>query len=104
MRRKKYKYDFAGKQESERGRVSILYALVSFVLMAVSFGSVYLNISVVVTGLFGFAATILSVVGFFMALKSFKEKESAHNFSAAGTILNGLLAVIWIGLFLAGIK
>ncbi len=104
MRRKKYKYDFALKKESQEGKASLVYWAFSFLLFMASFGSVYFGISEALTGVVGLTATLLALVGFIMGLKSLCDKETSHSFGILGTVANGLLAVAWIGLYLAGIN
>ena len=104
MRRKKYKYDFAAKKESGDGKSSLIYAGLSFAFVLVSFCSVYFGISETAAGAVGFAATLLSLAGFLIGLNSLRDRETGHSFGVFGTVANGLLAVIWIGLYLAGIN
>ena len=40
----------------------------------------------------------------FIGLKSLRDQETSHSFGIFGTVANGLLAVLWIGLYLAGIN
>ena len=103
MRKKRYKYDFAAKKEAGDGKASVVYAVISFAFVLVSFCSVYFGISEAVAGAV-LAATLLSLVGFFIGLKSLRDQETSHSFGIFGTVANGLLAVLWIGLYLAGIN
>ena len=104
MRRKKYKYDFAVKKESGDGKASLVYAGLSFAFVLISFCSVYFGISETAAGAVGLTATLLSLAGFLIGLKSLRDRDAAHSFGIFGTVANGLLAVIWIGLYLAGIN
>lgn len=104
MRRKKYKYNFAVKKESGDGKASLVYAGLSFVFVLVSFGSVFFGISEVMAGIVGLAATLLAVAGFIVGLFSLRDRDRSHSFGIVGTVANGLLAVFWIGLYLAGIN
>lgn len=51
------------------------------------------------TGLF---AMLLSAYGFTLGLSSFSEENRKHRTSMVGSILNGVILVIWLGLFLSG--
>lgn len=104
MRRKKYKYDFAVKREPEDGKASVVYAGLSFAFVLVSFCSVYFGISETVAGAVGFTATLLALAGFVVGLLSLRDRDAHHSFGIIGTVANGLLAVVWIGLYLAGIN
>lgn len=48
------------------------------------------------TGLF---AMLLSAYGFALGLSSFSEENRKHRTSMIGSILNGVILVIWLGLF-----
>ena len=52
------------------------------------------------TGLF---AMLLSAYGFALGLSSFSEENRKHRTSMIGSILNGVILVIWLGLFLSGV-
>ena len=52
------------------------------------------------TGLF---AMLLSAYGFTLGLSSFSEENRKHRTSMVGSILNGVILVIWLGLFLSGV-
>lgn len=104
MRKKRYKYNFAGKKEAQGGKISLIYAGLSFVCIVASFLSVYMGFSETTAGVVGLAATLLAVVGFFTGLSSLHESLYGPGKGALGAVLNGLLAVIWIGLYLAGIN
>lgn len=104
MRRKRYKYNFETGKEPWDGKASVWYAGLSFAFALISFCSVYFGISEKTAGAVGLAATLLSLTGFFIGLKSLRDRESSHIFGIFGTVANGLLAVLWIGLYLAGIN
>lgn len=104
MRRKRYKYDFAARKESGDAKASVVYASLSAVLMLLSFCSVYFGISEKTSGIVGLSATLLSLAGFLIGLNSLRDRDRSHGFGIFGTVTNGLLAVLWIGLYLAGIN
>ena len=99
MRKKKYKYNFSGKEGYTGGRISLIYAGISFVCILIAFLSVFLGISETAAG-----ALLLALVGFFTGLSGLHEGFYSSRYAALGAVLNGLLAVIWIGLYLAGIN
>ena len=104
MRRKRYKYDFAVEKESGDAKASMVYAGLSFAFMLISFCSVYFGISEKTAGVVGLTATLLSLAGFLVGLNSLRDRDTSHGFGIFGTVANGLLAVLWIGLYLAGIN
>ena len=48
-------------------------------------------------------AMLLSAYGFALGLSSFSEENRKHRTSMIGSILNGVILVIWLGLFLSGV-
>lgn len=100
MRKKRYKYNFSGEKDAKGGKISLVYAGISLACILVSFLSVYFGISEVTAGALGLMATLLALVGFFTGLSSLHDTR----YGALGAVLNGLLAVVWIGLYLAGIN
>lgn len=104
MRKKKYKYNFSVEEGFTRGRISLIYAGISFVCILIAFLSVFLGISETAAGALGLAATLLALVGFFTGLSGLHEGFYSSRYAALGAVFNGLLAVIWIGLYLAGIN
>ncbi len=104
MRKKRYKYNFSGEKEARGDRISLIYAGISLTCILFSFLSVYFGISEVTAGVLGLAATLLALVGFFTGLSSLHESLYSTRYGALGAVLNGLLAVAWIGLYLAGIN
>ena len=104
MRKKRYKYNFSGEKDAKGGQISLVYAGISLACILVSFLSVYFGISEVTAGALGLMATLLALVGFFTGLSSLHEGLYGTRYGALGAVLNGLLAVVWIGLYLAGIN
>ena len=105
MAKKRYKYDFAKKKHSEKGVTSSVFAgiyLGIFCIAAICSlafhgkGGLYL-------GAMGLIAIGLSIYGFILGLKSFSEKNRDQLFCKIGAAGNGVLMVIWLGLFLLGL-
>ena len=84
---RRYRYAFAKKREAAKGKWSVGLAAASLVLIGG-------------TGLF---AMLLSAYGFALGLSSFSEENRKHRTSMIGSILNGVILVIWLGLFLSGV-
>lgn len=103
---KKFKYSFAPDANAKGGVAAAVAAAVSLTLLVVSSvvsfafegeGGYYLGAA----GLFSF---LLSVYGFYLGIKSFSEKHVNHRYSIIGSLSSGILAVLWLGIFLAGIS
>lgn len=102
---KRYRYSFTKKKEAGKGKLSVGLAVASFLLFA---GSVML--AFFLEGSYGFLvggtglfATLLSVYGFIMGLMSFSEEEKSHRTSIIGSIANGVIMIMWLGVYLTGV-
>ena len=103
--RRKYKYAFARKKETEGGMISLIYAGLSLVLFLVA-AMVSFRMDGNAgrwVGALGVMAIAFSGVGFWTGMQSFKEKDKSYRFSALGSIVNGIFLVGWLALFLNGI-
>ena len=96
---RRYRYAFAKKREAAKGKWSVGLAAASLVLFAL-FLDGKLGGLIGGTGLF---AMLLSAYGFALGLSSFSEENRKHRTSMIGSILNGVILVIWLGLFLSGV-
>jgi len=99
---RRYRYAFAKKREAAKGKWSVGLAAASLVLFIVAvvlalFLDGKLGGLIGGTGLF---AMLLSAYGFALGLSSFSEENRT---SMIGSILNGVILVIWLGLFLSGV-
>lgn len=102
---KRYRYAFARQKEAEKGIWSAALAglslLMFFLAVLVSF---LMNGKggTVVGGLCIFAM-LTSIYGFIQGLRSFSEEKRSHTSSIAGSIANGVIMVMWLGMFLLGV-
>ena len=103
--RKKYKYSFAKREETEGGFASVLFAAVSLgiFLAAVGISFFFHGNAGSWIGALGVMAVLFSVCGFFLGIQSFKEREKNYRFSVIGALGNGIFFVGWLALFLIGI-
>lgn len=102
---KRYRYSFTKKKEAGKGKLSVGLAAASFLLFAGVVGTALLlkgSYGFVVGGLSLFA-TLLSIYGFLMGLVSFSEEERSHRTSIIGSITNGIIMIVWLGIYLTGI-
>ena len=103
--RRRYKYSFARKKETEGGCFAMIYAGLSLGLFLVS-AMLSFRLSGDAgrwIGAFGVMAILFSAIGFVTGIKSFKEKDKSYRFSAMGSLVNGVFFVGWLALFLNGI-
>ena len=48
-------------------------------------------------------AMLTAIYGFYLGLKSFRETKVSHGRSVIGSVSCGVLAVLWLSLFLIGV-
>lgn len=99
-------YSFAEKRHSQKGITSTvlgaLSAVICIVLVCIAMvsggkGGAYL-------GSIGMTAVIIAIAGLALGLRSFKEKNKLSFFSKAGSMINGTILVIWLAIYLFGVK
>lgn len=102
---KRYRYSFTKKKEAGKGKLSVGLAAGSFLLFAAAVVMAFL-----LEGSFGFIvgsvglfATLLSIYGFIMGLMSFSEEGKSHKTSIIGSITNGIIMIVWLGVYLTGV-
>ncbi len=103
--RRRFKYSFARKKEAVGGIISSVYAGFSLGLFLLSafFSFRAEGNAGRWIGSFGLMAILFSSFGFVTGLKSFKEKDKSYRLSALGSLVNGILWIVWLSLFLNGI-
>ena len=102
---KRYRYSFTKKKEAGKGKLSVGLAAGSFLLFAAAIILAFLlegSYGFIVGGI-GLFATLLSVYGFIMGLMSFSEEGKSHRTSIVGSITNGIIMILWLGVYLTGV-
>ena len=102
---RRYRYSFTKKKEAKKGKLSAGLAAASFLLFITAIILAYFldsSLGFIVGGVSLFA-TLLSVYGFIMGLLSFSEEGKSHKTSMIGSIANGLIMVVWLGVYLTGL-
>ena len=101
---KRYRYAFTKKRQSVRGQVSAVAAVASVLLFGAAIGYALFapKERFYVTGGICLFAALLSVYGFFAGLAGFSEKDKSHTAGMFGSIANGLIMIVWLGLYLGG--
>ena len=101
---KKYTDNFIRKK-SEGGGSAVRLAAVSgglFVIDAV-ISFIFGGQAGVYVGAVALFAMLTAVYGFYLGLKSFGETKVSHSRSVIGSVSCGVLAVLWLALFLIGV-
>lgn len=101
---RKVMYSFAEKKHSMNGIVSTVLGGVSLAfLLAMVYASYYMRGDAgLYVGGFGVAGMILSLAGFIIGVMSFSEKNIRYKYPKIGSIMSGVVFVIWLALYLVG--
>ncbi|MDO4523635.1 MAG: DUF6142 family protein [Eubacteriales bacterium] len=102
---KKMMYSFAEKKNSVNGIISTIMGTVSLVLLLVI---VYISYyergeAGIYAGTFGISGFLFALCGFGVGILSFSEKNIKYRYPKIGSILSGVMLVIWLGLYLIGV-
>lgn len=103
---KKYKYSFAGKKEVREGRGAIVLSALALTLFFVSLIFSYIsegNAGILV-GAFGLFSFLCSIYGFWLGLSALKTRQKGHATAAIGSITSGMIAIVWLAVFILGLK
>ncbi len=100
------KYRFAEKVHSKGGKQSSRFALASVLLFFadVICSFAYGGKAGAVAGGIGIIAMLFAVYGFYLGMKSFSETDVSPLFSIIGSIASGIIMVVWLTLFLTGVR
>lgn len=103
---KKFKYSFApdanargGVEATAAAGISLFFLLVASVISFALEGE-----GGAVLGAVGLFSFLVAAYGFYLGIKSFSEKHVNHRYSIIGSMSSGILAVLWLGLFLLGVS
>lgn len=105
--KKKYKknYKFSDKTHPIMGILSVIIAIIGLI----TFGTICMQSGLqngsttFVMGLIGVLLFVVSIVGFILAIKSFKKNEIHYRFPILGLLLNGFMMVLFITLYVLGL-
>ena len=104
--RRKFKYTFTRKEETEGGFSSLVFAGCSLILFLVSACLSFFwegKAESWIGAAWSEWAVLFSVSGFLIGMKSFKEKGKNYRFSVMGAMANGVISVGWLALILIGL-
>lgn len=101
----KKRYTFLEKEHPEGGVLAAKLALVSLALLIldvfVSF--LYQGSAGRFTGAIAFTGMLLSLYGLWSGMRSFSEKDASPVYPVTGSIGSGIMLIVYLALFLAGI-
>lgn len=103
--RKRYRYAFTKREETEGGFAAVIFSCISLVLFLAAAGISFFwegNAESWI-GAFGVMGILFSINGFLLGIKSFQEKERNYRLSMIGSMTSGIFFVGWLALFLIGI-
>lgn len=103
---KKFKYSFAPDANAKGGVEATIAAGVSlaFLLITAFVSFAFEGNGGTFLGAMGMFSFLLSAYGFYLGIKSFSERHVNHRYSIIGSLASGILAVLWLALFLVGIS
>lgn len=102
---KKMMYSFAEKKDSGNGIVSTIMGTVSLVFfLAMVYASYYMRGDAgIYAGAFGLCGLIFALAGFIVGVASFSEKDIRYKYPKIGSVLSGVMFVVWLTMYLIGV-
>lgn len=103
---KKFKYSFAPDANAKGGVEATAAAAISLVLLLIAaiISFAFEGKGGTFLGAMGMFSFLLSAYGFYLGIRSFTEKNVNYRYSIVGSLASGVLAVLWLALFLVGIS
>lgn len=103
--KKRFKYSFTRKRETDGGFASMIFAGISLFLFLLSavLSFIWQGDAGTWVGVLGLMAAMFAAAGFWIGIRSFKERDRNYRFSALGAMANGVFFVGWLALFLIGV-
>lgn len=100
----KRSYKFTDKKHTRQGVASSLLGFTALVLLGAGLWMAYRMVGGAgpVIGLMGLLSLIFSVIGSILGIRGFQEDEVYYLFSKIGVGLNGMLFILWMLIFVAG--
>lgn len=98
-------YKFTDKQHSLEGILSTLLSIFSLFLliMGIIISYNHEGNAGAVIGVLGLLAFIISIIGFFVGIHSFKKDDMFYLFSYVGAIMNTIIWFVILCIFMVGI-
>ena len=101
----RHKYNFSDKKHSVGGVISTVMAAVCIIIfiLAVRISFMARGEGGTVVGSYALTALTIAVFGCIVGIMSYRESDRYYTFSFAGTLINGIMAVILIMLLIVGL-
>ncbi len=102
---KRFKYISPQKYYAQGSKESAVIGCVSLGIFALSslIAAVLGGSAGAYVGAGGLLAMLFAVYGFWLGMRSFRDRDKNYRYSVIGAILNGVLAACFLGVFLWGI-
>ena len=97
------KYKFSDKRQSLGGIISTIMGLLASLIYGVYISFKAEGYAGLKVGSLGLLSLLISVIGTFIGLLSFKEDDKFYTLSKVGSMLCGILAVFMVAVFLMGL-
>ena len=100
----KRSYKFTAKKHTKQGMASSALALLALILLVLGLVLSFRKAGKAgaAAGLVGFASMAASFAGFVFGVRGFHEEDVYYFFSQIGVVLNGILFILWVLIFVAG--
>lgn len=105
MREKKTSLHFAGRTHSRNGIIAVVMGGIAwcvFLALCIYSTSTGGNTEPV-AGVIGILDAVFTLMGLFIAMKGFKERDVYYVLPMVGLVMNGILFVIYFALYFMGI-
>ena len=102
---KEQKYSFYDKKETGEGKASVwlFAAALVFFLAGIVYSYIKRGAAGPLAGGLELVAGLLALYSFLTGIRALKKREGGHVMAVIGSILGGILAVVALTLFLAGL-
>ena len=87
---------FSDKKHPKHGIISVVLGVLSIIILLTK-GRAGMEI-----GALGLATMVLSIIGFVLAVRCNKEEDIYHVTPAVGSVLNGIMILLFMVLFIKG--
>ncbi len=105
MRRRR-KYSVTKKTLSKDGKISLILGVVSVAafVFCICASALSRGEGASYIGAIGIGASLVALYGCVLGIKEFASQDTAHGKPFVGTILSGVIFIVWLAIFLSGIK
>lgn len=100
----KRSYKFTAKKHTKQGTASTILGFLALILLIAGIFASYrmAGNAGTIAGITGFLSMAGALAGFVLGVRGFQEEDAYYLFSQIGVIFNGVLFVLWMLIFVAG--